>query len=230
MALSAALLSSAVEHWLTPPGFLRLVVKVHGHIDMDPATNRGTVVPANDHAYVGEVDGLSIPWRGNVYNNPPFGTQIGLWVRRMIEHGEHTRAAKIIAMLPARVDTAWGQSVMGSADAWCFWAGRITFWRVWDPAAELERLTNRERGLAIAGVLETLRDGALPKPFVLNANGLVVGPELNKSTGLPQPAPFPSLVPYWGDDVAAFARVFRRKGSVTIRRGDLRGVYPRIAA
>jgi hypothetical protein len=37
-------------------------------------------------------------------------------------------------------------------------------------------------------------------------------------------------VPYWGDDVAAFARVFRRKGSVTIRRGDIRGVYPRIAA
>jgi len=230
MALSSALLSSDSEHWCSPPLFMRLVVKVHGHIDQDPATNRGSIVPANEHAYVGETDGLAVPWRGLVYVNCPYGSQIGLWIRRMIEHGEHLRCAKIIALLPARVDTAWGQAVMASADAWCFWAGRITFWRVWDPAAELERLTKKERDWPIAEILESMRGGSLPKPFRVNANGLIVGPELNKKTGAAQPAPFPSLVPYWGEDPSDFVRVFRRKGLVTVRRGDLRGVYPRIAA
>jgi hypothetical protein len=228
--ISAALLSSDSEHWLTTPDFLDLVVEVHGRIDQDPCSNRGSVVPANTSAYVGETDGLSIPWRGKVYANPEYGVNIGLWIDRMVERGGRMRCCEIVALLPARVDTEWCEAVMRSADAWCFWRGRITFWRVWSPAAELERLKAAERRWPISGILESMRGGKLPPGFRVNANGLIVGPELNKKTGDTQPAPFPSLVPYWGDDVGKFASVFRRKGSVTVRRGELRGVHSRIAA
>ena len=230
--ISPALLSSAMEHWLTPPDFSDLVVEVHGHIDLDPGTNRGSLVPANSNAYVGEIDGLSIPWLGNVFVNPVYGTEIGLWIERMVERGGRMRCCQLIALLPARVDTEWCEKVMDSADAWCFWRGRITFWRVWSPAAELESVTAKERRsrAAIIGILESMRDGSLPDGFRINDNGLIVGPELNRKTGQPQPAPFPSVVPYWGEDIAKFVRTFRRKGSVTVRRGDLRGVFKRRAA
>jgi hypothetical protein len=231
--ISPALLSSDSEHWLTSPPFLDLVVEVHGRIDLDPGSNRGSIVPAAVSAYAGEVDGLSMPWRDKVFINPEYGVNIGLWIDRMVDRGGRMRCCEIVALLPARVDTKWCEDVMRSADAWCFWRGRLTFWRTWAPEAEMERLTAKERRdpkLALPGILEAMRAGSPPEGFRVNANGLIVGPELNKSTGLPQPAPFPSLIPYWGDDVAKFASVFRRKGSVTIRRGDLRGVYPRIAA
>lgn len=228
--ISPALLSSDSAHWLTCPSFLDLVVEVHGSIDQDPCSNRGSVVPANASAYVGETDGLSIPWRGKVYANPEYGTNIGLWIDRMVERGGNLRCCEIVGLLPARVDTEWCEKVMRSADAWCFWRGRITFWRVWSPAAELNHLPARERAWPIAGILESMRGGLLPTDFRVNEHGLIVGPELNRKTGIPQPAPFPSIAPYWGDGVDRFASVFRRKGTVTVRRGDLRGVYPRIAA
>lgn len=44
--------------------------------------------------------------------------------------------------------------------------------------------------------------------------------------GAPAGAPFPSVLPYWGDDVEAFIRVGTKYGSVTVPRGPLAGVYP----
>ena len=45
MPVSAALMSSSVEHWLTPPSFLDLVREVYdGTIDADYASNRASQV------------------------------------------------------------------------------------------------------------------------------------------------------------------------------------------
>lgn len=183
----AALLSSADEHWLTPPAFLDLVVLVLGGIDLDPATNRASLVPANDHCYTGERDGLAIPWIGRLFCNPPYGDRIPLWTAAMRQRAGDLRSCTSIMLIPARVDTEWCQrDVFASADAWVFWSGRITFWQV-------------------------RPDGN-------------VGPCLDKK-GNPMPAPFPSLVPYWGPDPVAFGRVFGRFGPVTIPRGPRAGVY-----
>ncbi len=185
----ATLLSSESEHWLTPPAFLRLVLAVLGSITMDPATNRASLVEADTHAYVGEEDGLALPWIGQLFCNPPYGDKIALWTKAMRLRAGDLRSCQLIGLLPARVDTSWCQAdVFASADAWVFWSGRITFWQV-------------------------RADGS-------------VGPCLDKK-GNPMPAPFPSLVPYWGPDPIGFGRVFGRYGPVTIPRGDRAGVHVR---
>lgn len=212
--LNPALLSSDLEHWLTPVDFLALVVAVLGAIDMDPASNKASLVPANSHCYGGERDGLTAPWLGRLFVNPPYGTKIPLWCERMHIVAKRLRSIdSMIALLPARVDTEWCQRhVLESADAWVLWSGRITFWRAWDEA-KLRKLTGLD----------------LPPPFRRLESGLVVGPDLDKH-GRPSPAPFPSLVPYWGPDPVAFGRVFRQHGTLVIPRGDKAGVYRRKAA
>ena len=34
--------------------------------------------------YTPEQDGLKMPWNGTVWCNPPYGRQVGLWVRRAL--------------------------------------------------------------------------------------------------------------------------------------------------
>lgn len=214
MAINPALLSSDLEHWLTPPDFLELVGRVLGAIDLDPATNRASLVPANSHAYVGERDGLTMPWVGRIFCNPPYGTKIPLWCERMHIVAKRLRSIdSMICLLPARVDTDWAQRfVLASANAWVLWSGRLTFWKAWD-ADKLRRVSGVD----------------LPPGFRRTDAGLIVGPDLDKY-GKPSPAPFPSLVPYWGPDPVAFGRVFQRHGMLVIPRGPKAGVYPRRAA
>ena len=212
--MNPALLSSDLEHWLSPPSFMDLVVRAMGVITMDPATNRASLVPANSHCYVGEQNGLLARWHGNVYCNPPYGTKIPLWCERMHQVMRQLRSAdQLIGLLPARMDTEWCQRhVLESADAWLLWSGRITFWRVW----ETEKLL-------------AATNGRPPAPFRQLEDGTWIGPDLDKH-GKPQPAPVPSLVPYWGPDPVAFGRVFRPYGTLVISRGPKAGVYRRKAA
>ena len=214
MAMNPALLSSNLEHYLTPPSFLDLVVEVMGGIDLDPATNRASQVPAARHCYGGEEDGLLMPWTGRTWINPPYGLKIPMWCARMHHVARMIKSIEqMICLLPARMDTEWCQRhVLESADAWLLWSGRITFWRVWN-TSELVKLVGLEP----------------PAPFRQLEDGTWVGPDLDKN-GRPSPAPFPSLVPYWGPDPVAFGRVFRPHGTLVIARGPKKGVYRKRAA
>ncbi len=55
--------------------------------------------------YSKEQDGLSRPWAGICWMNPPYGRQVGLWVRKAYEAA--VAGATVVCLLPARVDTAW---------------------------------------------------------------------------------------------------------------------------
>jgi hypothetical protein len=71
--------SSLSEDWYTPPKYLDAVREVFGGtIDLDPMS----CVEANQYVravriYTAEVDGLSHPWDGHVYLNPPWGGSVG---------------------------------------------------------------------------------------------------------------------------------------------------------
>lgn len=214
--MNPALLSSDLEHWLTPPSFLDLVVAALGGIDLDPCSNRAAVVPANSSCYVGEADGLLSPWFGRIFVNPPYGDKIPLWCKRMHMVARQLRTSlAMIGLLPARVDTAWCQRyILESCDAWVMWSGRITFWRAW---------TDEE--------IHALRRAIfrLPPVFRQSSSSIWIGPTLDLK-GNPQPAPFPSLIPYWGPDVLQFGRTFRPYGTLVITRGEKAGVYARKAA
>jgi len=116
--------SSAVSghksvEWYTPKWIfdeLRL------SFDLDPSSphDAATHVPTR-HAYTVFDNGLTNPWFGRVWLNPPFGPDIGFWVRRLIEHGHG------IALTFSRTDAAWCQEAMQAAHATLFLAGRVEF-------------------------------------------------------------------------------------------------------
>lgn len=118
--------SSESPEWYTPRHIIDRVVAVFGEIDLDPCSNSRETpnVPALNH-YTAADDGLTQPWRGRVYMNPPYGDEIPQWVDRLVQayEGEEINAA--IALLPARVDTNWFQPLWDYA--LCFVKGRLRF-------------------------------------------------------------------------------------------------------
>jgi hypothetical protein len=92
--------------------------------DLDPCAPPGGVpwVPAKRSLSI-EDDGLTVPWTGKVWLNPPYGPHTGTWLRRLSQHGEG------IALVFARTETAWFQEVAPLADRICFVAGRFFFVR-----------------------------------------------------------------------------------------------------
>ena len=68
-------------------------------------------------------DGLSQPWRGRVWMNPPYGRGIERWMGKLAEHGDG------MALVFCRSDTQWWQEAIRQADAVCFVRGRVRFIR-----------------------------------------------------------------------------------------------------
>jgi site-specific DNA-methyltransferase (adenine-specific) len=89
------------------------------------------------YALLSEHDGLNFPWRSErVFLNPPWGDAITEFVRKArlesLRYG-----AKVVAILPARMDTAWMHDhVLGSATL-RYWRGRPKFV---DPEAEARKV------------------------------------------------------------------------------------------
>ena len=55
--------------------------------------------------YTPEQDGLKMPWEGTVWCNPPYGRQVGQWVRRALFASASGNT--VVMLLPARTDTRW---------------------------------------------------------------------------------------------------------------------------
>ncbi len=141
---SAALLSSAWEHWTTPESFLARVRRL-GRIGLDPCANEASTVGASCQAFglkkaarmwgseTAPEDGLTLDWRACllgaslVFVNPPYGRAIPPWAAKMAMEGR--RGAEIVALLPARTDAGWFQRhILDEATALLFWGpGRISF-------------------------------------------------------------------------------------------------------
>jgi DNA N-6-adenine-methyltransferase (Dam) len=106
--------------WYTPAWiFDRLGLS----FDLDPASPEdGPVpwVPASRH-YRPSDNGLWLPWEGRIWLNPPYGKETGVWLDRLVEHGDG------IALVFARTDTTWAQRALRRATAVAFVARRIGF-------------------------------------------------------------------------------------------------------
>jgi phage N-6-adenine-methyltransferase len=49
--------------------------------------------------------GLSRKWFGSCWMNPPYGKEIGKWVKKAYE--ESQKGCTVVCLLPARTDTRW---------------------------------------------------------------------------------------------------------------------------
>jgi site-specific DNA-methyltransferase (adenine-specific) len=120
----AACWSSKTCEWATPQDFFDLLDRRHGPFDLDPAATPENAKCAR--YYTREQDGLSQPWTGRVFCNPPYGRDIGRWLakaRQSIQSGE---AEVVVLLLPARTDTAWWHEYATQGEV-TYLKGRLRF-------------------------------------------------------------------------------------------------------
>lgn len=202
----AALLTSKNVHYCTPPEVVRPMRRVlippgSGRRLMDPASNGASIVGAHLTADGDDVNGLELraseadAW----FNNPPYGVAIGAWTEWQA-HAGRTLGVPGMSLLPARTDTKWCRAnIFGSADAILFVDGRLTFW-VPIPLhrSDAAPVADGEEPYYLRRWYPYATDDNLPAPFRSLSPGIAVGPELG-SSGKPQGAPFPSMIPFWAD-------------------------------
>jgi hypothetical protein len=105
---------------LTP----RWIVEAVGPFDLDPcaATERPWDCAARN--YVEADDGLTLPWEGRVWLNPPFDRyQVAKWMQKLADHGDG------IALVHARTEAEWFQPVWHHASLILFLGKRLKFCR-----------------------------------------------------------------------------------------------------
>lgn len=121
------LVASDENEWYTPVEYIEAARDILGGIDLDPASSaiaNETVGAAK--FYTVEEDGLSLPWSGRVWLNPPYGGLASEFTERLVleyQAGEVTRA---VALVNAHcTDTKWFQRLFDYPV--CFTRGRIDF-------------------------------------------------------------------------------------------------------
>lgn len=112
----------AEDEWLTPPELIAAL----GPFDLDPCAPIHRPWPTAERHYTIEDDGLSLPWDGFVWLNPPYGSrETWRWLDRLAEHGNG------LALIFARTETAgFFEHVWARADALLFLEGRLFFHHV----------------------------------------------------------------------------------------------------
>lgn len=96
------LTSSATDEWETPQEFFDLLDAEFGFMTDVCATASNAKCA---HYFSPEVDGLAQPWTGVCWMNPPYGREIGRWVRKAYESA--LEGATVVCLVPARTDTPW---------------------------------------------------------------------------------------------------------------------------
>jgi len=77
--------------------------------------------------YTVDDDGLSLPWHGTVFLNPPYGRTLPDWTAKAKNEVAAGNASLIVAVLPARTDTHWWHEHIAGVAAVLFLRGRLAF-------------------------------------------------------------------------------------------------------
>ncbi|MBO5319490.1 MAG: adenine methyltransferase [Ruminococcus sp.] len=116
--------SSKTDLWSTPQDFFNeLNEEFHFTLDV-------CALPENakcENFFTPEIDGLSQPWKGRVWCNPPYGREIGEWVRRGYLAAKSEISEVVVMLLPARTDTRWFHEYIYKKSEVRFLKGRLKF-------------------------------------------------------------------------------------------------------
>lgn len=114
--------ASESDEWPTPR-YLFDALDAEFGFTLDPAA---TPENAKCRKYFTRLEnGLAQDWRGNtVFLNPPYGRDIGLWVRKALLTA--ASGSVVVCLLPARTDTKWWHDYASRGEV-RFLKGRLRF-------------------------------------------------------------------------------------------------------
>ncbi len=116
--------------WTTPKSLLHRLYAVFGTFDLDPCspTANGRYAPVQARMYFTEDDdGLSLPWLGQVFVNPPYGRQLSQWIEKARTEVQEGRALNATVLVPARTDTKWWHNYIAGSAYVILLKGRLSF-------------------------------------------------------------------------------------------------------
>jgi len=121
-------LNTLSQEWGTPEKYVIAVRGFfRGHIDLDPCSNKYSIVHAKTEYILPKHDGLKESWNyPTIYINPPYGidkergTSIKKWLCRCATAYKEYKS-EILALVPVATNTGhWKKYVFGKATAVCF--------------------------------------------------------------------------------------------------------------
>lgn len=122
--MNPVLFSSKREDWETPNDFFRALNAEFG-FTLDAAASR------ENHKcvkyFTREDNALLQNWGGEtVWCNPPYGRNIGLWVKKACEESQKPGTV-VVLLVPSRTDTAWFHDYIFGKAQIRFIRGRLKF-------------------------------------------------------------------------------------------------------
>lgn len=113
--------SSKSNDWSTPKEFFDTLNKEF-KFNLDPCASNENAKCIN--YFTKEIDGLSKSWDGfNVFCNPPYGREIGKWVKKASE----AKRGVVVMLIPARTDTKYFHEFIYNKAEIRFLKGRLKF-------------------------------------------------------------------------------------------------------
>jgi hypothetical protein len=109
--LLRGLFTSLTPHWATPKWLYEHLDKEF-HFTDDPCPLHGT-------------GGLDRKWGSVVYINPPYGREIGKWIKKAYD--EAVDGSICVLLIPSRTDTKWWHDYIMKANEIRFIKGRLKF-------------------------------------------------------------------------------------------------------
>ena len=117
------------DEWFTPPDIIEAAREALGGIDLDPASHaiaQQTIGAATFYTVLD--DGLTRPWFGKVWLNPPFNrTLLSLFVERLVAEYASGAVERAILLTHDYTDVEWFHAAARAAQVICFPRGRIRF-------------------------------------------------------------------------------------------------------
>ena len=121
--------NSGCNEWYTPERYLDLAREVLGEIDLDPASCAFANETVKARLFYSEDDdGLTKPWHGRVWMNPPYSADLVLkFAEKFVGEYNDGNVTEGIVLVNNATETAWFASLVSAATAVCFPRGRIRY-------------------------------------------------------------------------------------------------------
>ena len=118
--------NSGENEWYTPREIVEAARRCMGGIDLDPASSlEAQKNVCADRFFTIETDGLSQPWAGRIWMNPPYERKlVDSFVTKLVSERAVEQA---VVLVNNATETDWGQTLLAASHAVCFPEKRIRF-------------------------------------------------------------------------------------------------------